>query len=111
MKLRALILAFTAFLMLVGGPFGLGTRCDSDPRGGLTCYCCADLGENCAMISCSGCCGGHAGKAATDSRPSVLVLEYFSADPLLRVAYGDLDTFGEPQIIYLDVPDKPPKHA
>ncbi len=72
MKIRTLIPAIIALVMLVGGPFGFGTMCDTDPRGGLICYCCSATGKNCTMISCAGCCGAHAGSVADRWSPEMI---------------------------------------
>lgn len=109
MKIRTLIPAMLALVMLVGGPFGLGTPCDTDPHGGFICYCGCSEGENCTMISCSGCCGAHAG-ASTDRSPE-MILESVPATIRLKVVYGYGETIRSPETVYPEVPDKPPKKA
>ena len=108
MKIRTLIPAIIALVILVGGPFGFGPLCDSDPHGGLLCYCCSDRGENCAMISCSGCCGAHAGVSADRWSPE-MIPESFSNNNPMKVVYGNREAIRSPETVYLEVPDKPPK--
>lgn len=107
MKIRTLIPAIIALVILVGGPFGFGPLRDTDPRGGLICYCCSATGKNCTMISCSGCCGAHTGAPADRWSPE-MVLESFPAITPLRVVYGDGEAVRSPEIVYLEVPDRPP---
>jgi len=110
MKIRTMIPAIIALVMLVGGPFGFGSSCGSDPRGGLVCYCGCARGEDCTMISCSGCCGAHAA-AAAESSSSEMIPEYFPMIIPVKIVYGDLEAIPLPETIYLDVPDKPPKNV
>jgi len=111
MKVCRLIPAIIALAILVGGPFGLGRMCDTDPRGGLICYCgCLERGGNCTMISCEGCCGGHTG-SVTDHRSPEMTLEPFPENITLLIAYGDREASGLPENVYLEVPDKPPKYV
>jgi hypothetical protein len=108
MKIRNMIPAILALVILVGGPFGrLG---DSDPRGGLLCYCCSTTGEKCTMISCSGCCGAHAGATADRWSPE-MTLESFPAVIPVKIVYGDREAVRSPEAVYLEVPDKPPKQV
>lgn len=109
-KIRTLTLTFLALVILVGGPFGFGRICDSDPRGGLICYCCSATGEQCSMISCSGCCGAHAGATADRWSPE-MTLEKSPAFIPATVVFGDLETARPPETVYLDVPDQPPERA
>jgi hypothetical protein len=108
MKIRTLIPAIIALVILVGGPFGFGTMRDPDPHGGLICYCCTAEGEKCTMISCSGCCGAHAG-AAVDRWSPEMILESFPMITTLKVVYGDQAASRSPETVYLEVPDQPPK--
>ena len=110
MKIRTLIPAIIALVILVGGPFGFGPMCDTDPRGGLICYCCSAMGENCTMISCSGCCGAHAGAAADRWSPE-MILESFPTIAPVKIVYGDGEAIRSPETVYLEVPDKPPKRV
>jgi hypothetical protein len=110
MKIRTMIPAILALVMLVGGPFGFGQLYDSDPRGGLLCYCCSTMGERCAMLSCSGCCGAHGGATADRWSPE-MTLESSPAFIPITIVYGDLETAQPPETVYLDVPDQPPEPA
>jgi hypothetical protein len=62
------------------------------------------------MISCSGCCGGHAGTAADRWSPE-MILESFPMISPTAVAYGDGEAIRSPETVYLEVPDKPPKRV
>jgi hypothetical protein len=108
MKIRTLIPAIVALIILVGGPFGFKPMRDSDPHGGLICYCCSAMGEKCAMISCSGCCGGHAGFVDERWSPE-MIPESFPAITPLKVVSGDQEASRSPESVYLEVPDMPPK--
>jgi hypothetical protein len=110
MKIRTMIPAILALVMLVGGPFGFGRLCDSDPRGGLLCYCCSTTGEKCTMISCSNCCGTHAGAPADRWSPE-MTLESFRAIIPVKIVYGDREAVRSPETVYLEVPDKPPQRV
>ena len=111
MKVYKLIPAIIALVILVGSPFGLGRICDSDPRGGLICYCgCSEKGEGCTMISCKGCCGGHTG-AVTDRWSPEMIPEFHPVINPVKIVYGDVDVIQSPPSAYLEVPDKPPEHA
>jgi hypothetical protein len=107
MKIRTMIPAIMALAMLLGSPFGLGPMCNPDPRE-LVCYCCSAMGENCTMISCSGCGGAHAASAADRWSPE-MILESFPSIIPVQIVYGDREGIRSPETIYLDVPDKPPK--
>ncbi|MCE5263973.1 MAG: hypothetical protein LLG97_10615 [Deltaproteobacteria bacterium] len=109
-KIRTWIPVILALAILVGGPFGFGRMDDSDPRGGLICYCCSATGETCAMISCSGCCGAHTSATADRWSPE-MTLESSPAFIPATVVYGDLETAQPPETVYLDVPDEPPERA
>lgn len=111
MKIRNMIPAILAIVMLVGGPFGFGQMCDSDPRAGLLCYCCSDTGEKCTMISCSGCCGAHAGAAADRWSPELTLESVPTITPLKKIVYADREAAQPPATVYLEVPDQPPKPA
>lgn len=111
MKKHTLIPAIIALVILLGGPFGLGSRCDSDPRGGLRCLCCADQGPGCTMISCSGCCGGQGGQASPDRWSPEMVPASRPEMISLRVVAGLGETAIPPQSVCLDVPKKPPRRA
>ena len=109
MKVYKLIPAIIALVILVGSPFGFGTLCDTDPRGGLICYCgCSERGEGCTMISCQGCCGGHTG-AVTDRWSPEMSLESFPLIVNMKTVYGDAVPGRSPETVYLEVPDKPPQ--
>jgi len=108
MKIHTLIPAIIALIILVGGPFGFGTMCEDDPRGGLICYCCSDTGKTCTMISCAGCCGAHVGSVADRWAPEMLP-ESFPVMISLRILCGDGELIRSPETVYLEVPDKPPK--
>jgi hypothetical protein len=110
MKIRTLIPAILALIILVGSPFGFGTVRDIDPRGGLICYCCSAMGQNCAMISCSGCCGAHAGDPAERWSPEMILTSFPMITPL-KIVYGDPEATRSPENVYLEVPDKPPKRS
>lgn len=110
MKIRTMIPAIIALVMLVGGPFGFESICDSDPRGGLVCYCCSATENNCTMISCSGCCGAHAG-AVADRASSEMIPESFLTIIPTKIVYGDREAVRSPETVFLEVPDKPPKQA
>lgn len=108
MKIRTMIPAIIALVILVGGAFGFGWLCDTDPRGGLICYCCSDTGKHCTMISCTGCCGAHTGSVADRWSPE-MIPEFFPATIPVTIAHGDGETIRSPEIVYLEVPDKPPE--
>ncbi|MHB8770461.1 MAG: hypothetical protein ACYC7J_05655 [Syntrophales bacterium] len=110
MKIHTLIPAILALVILAGGPFGFGKRCETDPRAELICYCCSDMGKNCTMISCAGCCGAHAGSAADRQLPEMLPESFPTLAPA-NIAYGDGESLRLPETVYLEVPDKPPKRA
>lgn len=110
MKIRTMIPAIIALVILVGGPFGFGQRCDTDPRGGLVCYCGCAVDENCTMISCSGCCAGHAGASADRWSPE-MTLESFPAITSLKGGYGDREAIRAPETVVLEVRDKPPNNV
>ncbi len=110
MKIRTLIPAIIALVMLIGGPLGWGTLCESDPRGGLVCYCGCSTGENCTMISCAGCCGAHAGTSADRWSPE-MILGSLPATTPLKAGYGYREAIRSPETVYLEVPDKPPKRS
>jgi hypothetical protein len=108
MKIRTLIPAIIALVILVSGPFGFGPLRDSNPRGGLICYCCSAVDQNCPMISCACCCGGQAGFTADRWSPEMILVSFPATTPL-QIAYGDIETVGSPETIYIEVPDRPPK--
>jgi hypothetical protein len=108
MKIRTLIPAIIAIVILVGGPFGFGPLRDTDPRGGLVCYCCSAAGQTCPMISCSCCCGGQAGLTADRWSPEMILVSFPTITPL-QIVYGDIEAVRSPETVYLEVPDKPPK--
>ena len=108
--MHTLIPAMLALVILVGGPFGLGKRCETDPRAGLVCYCCLDAGKNCTMISCAGCCGSHSASVADGRAPDMLP-EFFSTTVPVTIIYGDGEAVRSPEVVYLEVPDKPPKRV
>jgi len=110
MKIHALIPATIALVILVGGPFGFGPMCNSDPRGGLICYCCSDTGKNCTMISCSGCCGAHTGSVTDRWSPEMIPASFLPVFSLKIVTTAG-DVIGSPETVYLEVPDKPPKRV
>ena len=110
MKIRTMIPAIVALVMLVGGPLGVGPSCESDPRAGLVCYCGCATEENCTMISCSGCCGAHAGASADRWSPE-MILESFPSIIPVKVVYGSGETIRFPETVYLEVPEKPPRRA
>jgi hypothetical protein len=110
LKIHTLIPAIIALVILVGSPFGFGSMCNTDPRGGLICYCCSDTGKNCTMISCSGCCGAHSGTPADRWSPEMIPESFPGAIPV-RIVYGDGEVIRSPEIVFLEVPDKPPKKA
>lgn len=105
-----MIPAIIALVILVGGPFGFGPMYDSDPHNGLICYCCSAMGENCTMISCSGCCGAHAGAPADRWSPE-MTLESFPAIIPVKIVYGNREAVRSPETVYLEVPDKPPNRV
>lgn len=111
MKIRTLIPAILALVMLLGGPFGFGRPCDSDPRAGLLCYCCSDTGERCTMISCSGCCGAHASATADRWSPELTLESVPTITPMKKIVYGPLEALRSPKAVYLEVPDHPPEQA
>ena len=108
MKIRTLIPAIIAVVILAGGPFGFGPMRDTDARGGLICYCCSAMGTNCTMISCDGCCGAHAGSAADRWSPEMILGSFPIITPV-QIVYGDSEVVRSPEIVYLEVPDKPPE--
>jgi hypothetical protein len=108
MKIRTLIPAIIALIILVGSPFGFGPMRDSDPRGGLICYCCSAMGENCTMLSCAGCCGAHAGFNADRWSPEMIPESFPTITPV-KVVYGEREATRPPDTVYLEVPVKPPK--
>ena len=108
MKIRTMIPAIIALVILVGGPFGFGPLRQDDPRGGLICYCGCATGQNCTMISCSGCCGAKAGAPADRWSPE-MTLESLPTITSVKVVYGDEEVSRSPETIYLEVPDKPPE--
>jgi hypothetical protein len=107
MKVRTLIPAIIALVILVGSPFGFGPLRDTDPRGGLICYCGCAMGENCTMISCAGCCGAHA-RATADRWAPEMIPESFPAVIYVKILYGAGEVIRSPETVYLEVPDKPP---
>lgn len=111
MKIRTLIPALLALVMLVGGPFGFGQPCDPDPREGLLCYCCSDTGEKCTTISCSGCCGAHAGATADRWSPELTLEAAPTIAPTKKIVFGALEAVRSPEAVYLEVPDQPPEPA
>jgi len=110
MKIRAMIPAILALVILVGGPFGFGRMCDTDARGGLACYCCSDLGKNCTMISCEGCCGAHAGSVADRWSPE-MIPTFLPPLFFLKAATNRGEALQPPESVCLEIPDKPPKRA
>jgi hypothetical protein len=110
MKIRTLIPAIIALIMLVSGPFGIGPTHDPDPRGGMICYCCSAMGKNCTMISCSGCCGSHAGFVDERWSPE-MILESVPAIAPWQVAYGEGEESRSPQTVYLEVQERPPENV
>jgi hypothetical protein len=110
MKIRTLIPAIVALIMLLGAPFGVGPMRDSDPRGGLLCYCCSGMEENCTMLSCAGCCGAHHG-VINDRWSPEMTLDALPQITPLRVVYGEKEASQLLPTIYLEVPDMPPRQA
>ncbi len=111
MKAYKLIPALIALVILVGSPFGFGSLCESDPRGGLICYCgCSERGEGCTMISCEGCCGGHTG-AVTDRWSPEMIPASFPSIVTVKMAYGGEGNGLSPETVYLEVLEKPPQKA
>lgn len=110
MKIRTLIPAIIALVILVGGPFGFGPMRDADPRGGLICYCCSATGQNCIMLSCAGCCGAHAGAPADRWSPEMILGPFPTMTPL-QIVYGNREAVQSPETVYIEVPDKPPKKS
>ena len=111
MKKVKWIPAIIALVILLGGPFGLGMPCDSDPRAGLRCFCCADQAQGCTMISSSGCCGVSSGQASPDRwSPEMLPVSRPEMTPLMVFA-GVGEAAVPPQSVCLDVPEKPPRPA
>ena len=108
MKIRTLIPAIIALIILVGSPFGFGPMRDTDPRGGLICYCCSAMGGHCTMLSCAGCCGTHAGASADRWSPEMIPEPVPTMTPL-NVLSSRAEAIGPPETVYLEVPDKPPK--
>jgi hypothetical protein len=108
MRIRALIPAVIAVIVLVGGPFGFGPMRDTDARGGLICYCCSSMEKNCAMISCAGCCGAHAGSVADRWSPEMILVSFPTITPL-QIVHGGSEAVRSPETAYLEVPDKPPE--
>lgn len=109
-KIQRLFPTIIALVILVGAPFGLGPLHDTDPAGGLICYCCSDMGKSCTMISCAGCCGSHAGTPADRWSPE-MIPEFFPPLVPVKIAYGSGDATRMPETVYLEVPDKPPQGA
>lgn len=110
-KKGTLIPAIIALVILLGGPFGLGMPCDSDPRAGLRCLCCADQAQGCAMISCSGRCGGQSGQASPDRWSTEMIPASRPEMTPLMVVAGLGEAAVPPQSVCLDVPRKPPRPA
>ena len=108
MKKRTLIPTIIAVVILAGGPFGFGPMRDNHARVGLICYCCSAMGTNCTMISCEGCCGAHVGSAADRWSPE-MILGIFPTITPLKIVYGHREAVRLPEIVYLEVPDKPPE--
>ncbi|MBE0556553.1 MAG: hypothetical protein IH628_04900 [Proteobacteria bacterium] len=111
MKIRTMIPAIIALVILVGGPFGFGPLHETDPRGGLICYCGCAMGEHCTMISCAGCCGAHAGASADRWSPDMILLGSLPPRAPFKVAYCGGEAIRSPEAVYLEVPDKPPKRV
>lgn len=108
MKIRRLIPAVIAFVVLLSAPFSHVLTHDADPRGGLICYCCSAIGQKCAMISCSGCCGTHASDVVDRWSPEMVLESIHLCSPLKMT--GLLKDISQiPETVYLEVPDKPPK--
>jgi hypothetical protein len=107
MKIRAMIPTLFALAILVGGPISNGFRCDSDPQGGLMCYCCLGKAVNCTMLSCSGCGGAHH-RAAADRWTPELTFETFHLLSPAKMVYCEKTISLSPETAYLEVPDKPP---
>lgn len=110
MKIRT-IPAIIALIMLLGNPFGFGRLIDSDPSAGLLCYCCSTAEGNCPMLSCSGCCGGAHAVAPADRWSPEMTLESLPFIIPAAFVYGGCETEPSPETVYLDLPDKPPKHT
>lgn len=108
MKICKLIPSIIVCVVLLSAPFGHMKTYGSDPHGGLICYCCSAAGQKCAMLSCSGCCGSHAGDVVDRWSPE-MVLGSIHPIPLLHVAYRETEPPKTPETVYLEVPDKPPE--
>jgi len=110
MKIRRLIPAVIAFVILLSAPFSHVLTHDSDPRGGLVCYCCSAMGQKCAMISCMGCCGNRPGDVVDRWAPEMVLESNHLLSPL-KISCRDKEISRIPETVYLEVPDKPPKTA
>jgi hypothetical protein len=111
MKIRTLIPAIMALVMMLGAPFGVGPARDPDPHGGLVCYCCSAMGKHCAMISCSGCCGSHNAGVIDDRWSPEMTLDAHPLITPLQVVYSETEATQPPPPIYLEVPERPPNRA
>jgi hypothetical protein len=108
MKLHRLIPAVIAMVIFLGTPFSHVLTRSCDPRGGLVCYCCSSLGEKCAMLSCSGCCGTRAGDMIERWSPE-MVLEIIQPPIPLPMALPMVQLFPTPESAFLEIPHAPPR--
>ena len=112
MKIRNLIPVIMALVVLSGAPFSQMLVSDSDPHGGLVCYCCSASGEKCSMISCSGCsgCRTQTGPAVDRWSPEMILSSFYFIFPL-RFIYSEAECNRLPESVCLDVPQKPPNRV
>jgi hypothetical protein len=108
MKTGKLIPLVIALIVLLSGPFSHVRICDSDPRGGLICYCCSASGQKCTMISCSGCCGSRSRDAIDRWSPEMVLALIHPFSPL-PLACWVTQIFQTPESVFLDIPHQPPK--
>jgi hypothetical protein len=111
MKKRNLIPGIIAIIVVLSAPFSHLPMSDSDPHGGLICYCCSALGEKCSMISCSGCGGCGAKTGDVDRWSPELLPHSFHALSHLRFVYRGMESCRSPESVCLDVLDKPPNRV
>ena len=111
MKIRNLIPVIITIIVVLSAPFSHLPTSDSDPHGGLICYCCSALGEKCSMISCSGCSGCKTQTGDVDRWSPEMILSSFHLISPLRFIYYEAECGRSPESVCLDVPKKPPNRV
>lgn len=107
MRVRKFIPAVLAFILLAGVPLASLPACDSAAgRGNLACYCRADAGKTCSLQ----CCSTGKVKSGTDAPrgPSEMILNLAPAPIPGRALFAGTDRIPAPEMVYLEVPVRPP---